>query len=109
MKLDQPSDEVKNAIKHAVEWFEAHQLKGFRFGRLENGENSLIADAGAVCWARFYDLQTNRPVFGDRDNSIKYNLSEISAERRNGYAWYGDFAYKLLTSEYPKWMKRNPQ
>jgi len=107
MKLDQPSDEIKKAIKNAVGWFEAHQLKGFRFGKSADGGNVLIADPAAVCWARFYDLQTNRPLFGDRDGSVKYDLTEISTERRNGYAWYGDFAYKLLTTEYPKWAKKH--
>lgn len=107
MKLDQPSAAVKKAIKHAIDWFEAHQIKGFRFDKSGDGGNALIADHAAVCWARFYDLQTNRPLFGDRDGSVKYDLTEISAERRNGYAWYGDFAYKLLTTEYPKWAKKH--
>lgn len=42
-------------------------------------------------WARLYELQTNRPIYGDRDGAIHYTLNEISAERQRGYAWQGSF------------------
>ncbi len=42
-------------------------------------------------WARLYELETNKPIYGDRDGAIHYTLEEISAERRRGYAWQGDF------------------
>jgi hypothetical protein len=28
------------------------------------------------------------PVFGDRDKTIHDDVSELSLERRSGYAWY---------------------
>jgi hypothetical protein len=40
--------------------------------------------------ARLYELETDRPVFGDRDRTIHNAVEEISLERRNGYGWYGD-------------------
>jgi hypothetical protein len=42
-------------------------------------------------WARLYELETNKPIYGDRDGKIHYTLDEISAERRRGYAWQGSF------------------
>jgi len=42
-------------------------------------------------WARLYELETNRPIYGDRDGVIHYTLEEISAERQRGYAWQGGF------------------
>lgn len=42
-------------------------------------------------WARYYELGTNRPIYGDRDGEIHYTLEELSAERRGGYAWQGSF------------------
>lgn len=42
-------------------------------------------------WARYYELGTNRPIYGDRDRKIHYTLAELSEERRNGYGWEGDF------------------
>lgn len=46
---------------------------------------------GADRWARFYELGTNRPLYGDRDGRIHHELDEISEERRKGYGWQGSF------------------
>ena len=54
-------------------------------------------------WARFYELETMKPIFIGRDSVIKYDVTQIEAERRNGYAWYGDWPRKLLEQDYPKW------
>lgn len=51
-------------------------------------ERSAIGDDR---WARFYELGTNRPLYGDRDGRIHHDLDEISEERRKGYAWQGSF------------------
>ncbi|HSM49636.1 MAG TPA: pectate lyase, partial [Draconibacterium sp.] len=56
-------------------------------------------------WARFYDLENNRPFFCDRDGIKKYSLEEIGYERRNGYSWYSDSAQKILDN-YVKWKKK---
>ncbi|MGC3957180.1 MAG: pectate lyase [Verrucomicrobiota bacterium] len=42
-------------------------------------------------WARLYELETNKPIYGDRDGAIHYTREEISAERQRGYAWQGSF------------------
>jgi PelA/Pel-15E family pectate lyase len=107
MKIKNPSVQIKEAITNAVNWFESTKIVGYKFSKLANGDKGLVADADAISWARFYDLKTNQPIFGDRDNSVKSNVADISFERRNGYAWYGTFAQNLLDKEYPKWLKAN--
>ena len=42
-------------------------------------------------WARLYELETNKPIYGDRDGAIHYTREEISAERQRGYSWQSDF------------------
>ena len=42
-------------------------------------------------WARLYEVETNTPIYGDRDGKIHYNYDEISEERRNGYSWKGEY------------------
>ncbi|RZK48893.1 MAG: pectate lyase [Pedobacter sp.] len=106
MKVPNPTPDIINAIQAGVNWFEMHKQVGFKYGRDASGKNSLIPMEGAFYWGRFYDIATNRIIFGDRDGSVKYNFDELSLERRNGYVWYGDFASKLLESEYPKWLKK---
>lgn len=51
-------------------------------------------------WARFYELETNRPIFGDRDGKVHYTLEEISEERRRGYAWQGRFGVPEVITYY---------
>ncbi|RZK42592.1 MAG: pectate lyase [Pedobacter sp.] len=109
MRIKNPSPEVRSAISHAITWFENSKIVGYRFDKLPDvKDKGLIKDDNSIIWARFYDFATNKPIFGDRDHSIKNDVAEISLERRMGYAWYGNFASKLLTSEYPKWQKVNP-
>jgi PelA/Pel-15E family pectate lyase len=59
-----------------------------------------------VIWARFYDLNNNKPIFGDRDNSVTYDYEDLSLERKNGYAWFGNWAEKLIQKDYPKWINK---
>ena len=59
--------------------------------------------AAPPLWARFYEIGTNRPIFSGRDSVVRYQLSEIEYERRNGYRWYVDRPAKLLAEDYPKW------
>lgn len=107
MKLKNPSAEVKTAITNGVNWFDNVKIEGYRFEKPTGGnDRTLIADPTSTIWARFYDLQTNEPVFGDRDNKVYKNVADISFERRNNYGWYGTWGNNL-TREYPKWLKTN--
>ena len=57
-------------------------------------------------WNRYYELGTNRPIFGDRDGQIHYTLKELSEERKSGYRWRGDFGLVVVKSYYERTMKR---
>ncbi|WP_316806196.1 pectate lyase [Pedobacter agri] len=107
MDVKNPTPEVKKAIAAAVKWFDTYKISGYRFEREKGKTASLIADNTSMAWARFYDLEKNVPIFGDRDNSIKTKLEELSPERRNGYAWYGNWGQKIIEKEYPKWLAAN--
>jgi PelA/Pel-15E family pectate lyase len=106
MRLKNPSPEVKSAVAAAVKWFYTYKIAGYRFDRNKN-ISALVADNTSMAWARFYDIEKNTPIFGDRDNTIKTKLEELSPERRNGYAWYGNWGQKLIEKEYPKWLSTN--
>ncbi|WP_316830568.1 pectate lyase [Pedobacter aquatilis] len=106
MRFKNPSPEIQNAITSAIKWFDEYKITGFRFERSKTA-TGLIADNSAVVWARFYDLEKNIPIFGDRDNTVKLKLEALSPERRNGYAWYGNWGQKLIEKEYPKWLSVN--
>ena len=113
MGIAKPSVEVKASIEAAVQWFEASKIKGIRLERKlvpdapKGYDQVVVEDAGAPpLWARFYDVQTNKPMFCGRDGLVKDTIAEIEYERRNGYRWYVDRPAKLLDREYPEWRKR---
>lgn len=108
MRINQPTAAIKAAITHAVNWFNKSKIVGYKFDQFpDRKDKGLIADPNSIIWARFYDLETNQPLFGDRDNTVYKNVADISFERRNGYAWYGTWANNLLNKNYPKWLKAN--
>jgi PelA/Pel-15E family pectate lyase len=98
MGLPAPSKEVNDAVNGAVEWFGKVALRDAAWRK-----HHLEALTGAEpLWARMYEIGTDKPVFGDRDRTIHYDVSEISAERQNGYAWFGTWPETTL-QEYKKW------
>jgi PelA/Pel-15E family pectate lyase len=114
MRVDHPSAAIKQALAAAANWFEAAKITGYKTQRMKDtmqpkGQDVVVVpDAGSVMWARFYDLETNKPFFCDRDGIKKNTLAEIGNERRTGYAWYGTWPLKLIMEEYPAWKKVNP-
>jgi len=112
MGIDNPSAEVKTAIESAVTWFEKVKLKDTAMKEIaapaeKSGRDRVIMpETGATLWARFYELDTDRPIFVGRDSQVHYQLTEIENERRAGYLYAGTWPEKLLTKEYPAWQKR---
>ena len=110
MSLDNPSPEVIKTVKAAVTWLDSARLTGIAVKKIVNQSGAkdvvVVADPTSTVWARFYELDTNRPFFCGRDGVKKYNLAEIEQERRAGYAWYGTWPAKLLEKEYPAWAKK---
>ena len=103
--LKHPDRKVALAIKAAVEWYKKSAIENLGLSRDDNGDEITIDDPEATtCWARFYEIDTNRPIFLGRDSVIHYNFNEIEAERRNGYAWYGDWGEKVFSC-YDNWKK----
>lgn len=109
MRFDNPGPDVKKAVTSAVAWLDKVKISGYRFKEIENpatpnGKDKVLApEPGHVCWARFYDLQTNQPFFVGRDGKRRESLAEVEHERRMGYAWYTEVPAKLLAEEYPAW------
>ena len=47
-------------------------------------------------WARFYDLETENPIFANRGYEIVHNIKDVKLERRHGYGWFNDAARGLM-------------
>jgi len=47
--------------------------------------------SGSTIRYRFYEINSEKGIFGDRDASVHYDVSEISEERRTGYSRAGNY------------------
>lgn len=102
MSLESPGPEVVEAIESGVKWFDAVKIRGLRLLDF-HGDRRVAFDIDApIQWARFYEIGTNRPIFAGRDSVKKYEIQQIEAERRNGYAWYGRWGEKVADG-YQRW------
>ena len=61
--------------------------------------------AGPI-WSRNYDIQTGKPIFGDRDRSIHDDVNFISKGRRNGYSWWNNAPQKAIEA-YDEWKRKS--
>jgi PelA/Pel-15E family pectate lyase len=102
MRLDRRSPEINRAIEAGAAWFAAVKLSGIRVNKV-GGDRVVVPDPEAApLWARFYDLETGRPVFCGRDGVKQFSLAEIDRERRNGYAWYGNWG-ESVARDFAAW------
>lgn len=109
MDIENPSKQVIHAVQGAVTWFENHKIEGIRLEEVINEDNKkdriVVEDKNApALWARFYDLETGKPFFCDRDGIKKSALAEIGINRRGGYRWYTNNPEKVL-QRYPEWAR----
>ena len=91
MSLPDPTPQEVAAVHGAAAWFKKTVIYGQAFTGRQNPEGrELVATPGAgPLWARFYQIGTDMPLFGDRDQTIHDQLNEISLERRFGSPdWY---------------------
>jgi PelA/Pel-15E family pectate lyase len=103
MRLGKPSGEIVSAIHSAAAWFEKTQLHDVVFKAAGDGGRELVPSPGAApLWARYYEIGTDRPIFGDRDKTIHDDVRELSKERRNGYSWFSARPQRAL-DEYARW------
>lgn len=114
MSLSKPSPEVRRCVEDAVAWFRKTMIKGMRVERYTNADGKKdmrlvpCTQDDAKCaplWARFYTIEDNRPFFSDRDSVIKFDISEIGYERRNGYKWFNSDGLEVF-ERYETWHKK---
>lgn len=117
MGIEKPSKEVIEAIEGAVAWMDKVKIKGIRVERVPltkdkiiNHEypfdNVVVEDPNAEpIWARFYEVSDNTPFMCTRQGQKVWKLSDVNAERRTGYDWYGYWPKKVFEA-YTKWQKK---
>ena len=114
MSIDRPKPELINSIQGAVAWFEASKIyntvvKTIPAERMQTpfrvsvSDRIVVEEPGAKpIWTRYYELETHRPLFCNRDSKVVYSLAEVTRERRDGYGWYTYNPQKVLDN-YHEW------
>lgn len=117
MHIPHPTPPVIDAVKAGISWLEKSAIQGIRIEKvpidktqITNAEypydRIVVEDAKAPrIWARFYELDTNRPFMANRNGKKVYQLKDVAPERRVGYAWY-TYVPEAILQAYPAWIKK---
>jgi PelA/Pel-15E family pectate lyase len=108
MQLPHPDSNVVTAVRGAAAWFDETKLMDIAFTNTPAAGRMLVHTPGkGPLWSRYYEIGSNRPIFGDRDKSIHDDVNEISRERRKGYSWFNDNPKRVL-EHFRRWSKEHP-
>jgi PelA/Pel-15E family pectate lyase len=117
MDIENPDEKIIKSIQSAVKWFSDSKIYNTRIETFDivpfeskyktvDKDRRVITDSTAPpIWTRYYELGTGKPLFCDRNSKLLYSFSEISVERRNGYAWY-TYAPQSVLDRYSEWQKK---
>lgn len=97
------------AIETGLNWLSAHRITGLRKTNDENGKTDFVPDSASqeVWWARFYDVQTARPMFAGAQDGIVYStFAEMAAKNKVAYDYYTTKPRDVIEKEEPRWRKR---
>ncbi|HVT74634.1 MAG TPA: pectate lyase [Lacunisphaera sp.] len=105
MSLPDPSPEVIAAVDAAVAWFPPRALHDVAWNHRAPAGTGLEPRPGApLLWARYYELGTDKPIFGERNRMVHYTPTELTLERRNGYGWFNERPAGLVP-RYAQWKR----
>ena len=117
MGIENPSNEIIQAVHDAVNWFKKSAINGIRIQQIALNkdkiinqeypyDNVVVEDVNAkTIWSRYYELSDNKPFMVKRSGEKVWKLADVNAERRTGYDWYGYWPQEVLDN-YPKWLKK---
>lgn len=97
MSLGNPGPAVRTSVEAAIAWLRRSPVDAVALGQ---------KGAKGPQWSRFYEIETNRPLFSDLDGAKRYSFREVKAKRKT-YAWFTDAPDALIRRDYPKWKRRN--
>lgn len=109
MRSGPTTDEMRSVIRPALHWLNEHRITGIREVRTDRGRTDYVPDPQSreVYWARFYDLQTGKPVFAGAQDGILYpTFQEMAAHNEVAYDFLTSKPQELFEKEIPRWEKR---
>ena len=111
MGIERTTPEIIEEVSSAVAWFENSKISGIRietikidpvqYGNYTTSIDKVVVEDNTAppLWARFYEIDTNRPFMANRDGTKVYTLAKVAHERRVGYGWYPSAPASLIKKE----------
>jgi PelA/Pel-15E family pectate lyase len=97
--VEPQTSSIIESVYAAKKWVKLVVVENTRYERYGIDGAYFIHSPGHLTWYRFYEIGTNKPLFGDRDGTVAYNILEISEERRHGYGWGGSWGKEIYYEE----------
>ena len=106
MSRRRPSLELVAAIEAGLAWFEQAKITDVA-KRKVGGKTVYQVDPASteVYWARFYDLESGRPIFPGRDGEVYQTHAEMIARNPGGYDYYTTQPGSLVRTAQKHWRK----
>ncbi len=106
MTIEDPDRDLVGGIEAGLAWLEKVRITGLKRTKID-GRTAYVEDSGSdeVHWARFYHLETNRPLFPGRDGVIYDSFDEMAKHNKLGYDFYSTRPGGVLNSSRRKWLK----
>ncbi len=106
MTISPTSPELAESIDSGLTWFDRVKITGItrakRDGKTVYEPNAASTD---VYWARFYDLETNQPVFPGRDGIHYTSFEKMAVNNGLGYDYYTTLPGSIVNNGQKKWRK----
>jgi arylsulfatase A-like enzyme len=91
--IENPSELLIERIGAASDWLREVNISGYIWDQ-EQGE-FRVDKAQEHLWAKWYEIETNRPVFFAKESKIYYKVSKLKNKLRQNYEWYGSWGCAL--------------
>jgi PelA/Pel-15E family pectate lyase len=107
MSLPEQTPEVIAAIESSLKWFDRARITDIRKTTID-GRTAFVSDPASteVYWARFYHLQTSKPVFPGRDGILHPTYEEMAGGQQINYTYYLTGPQTLLEKAQAEWRQR---
>lgn len=106
MTVPRPSPELVAGIEAGLAWLDSVKVTGLS-KITANGKTAYEPNAASTetYWARFYGLDSGKPVFPGRDGIIYDTFAAMAAKNKLGYDYYTTLPGSIVSNGQKKWRK----